>query len=169
MTHGAGSNRSDLHNSTSRRDGDKSPTRSYKSDQKSRQAAKIAELANAIEQAGLLRLDEQAKALGLERSTAWTILQGNHKASGISAKIINRMLTSIHLPQNVRAVLIEYIEEKAAGIYGHGNKECKKFVEKLSGLPFKRKLALTAPQTPQEAAARMASRRSSRLRSNLRR
>jgi hypothetical protein len=167
MTHGAGSNRSDLHNSTSRRDGDKSPTRSDKSDQKSRQAAKIAELANEIEQAGLLKLDEQAKALGLERSTAWMILQGNHKASGISAKIINRMLTSIHLPQNVKAVLIEYIEEKAAGIYGHGNKECKKFVEKLSG--FNRKLAVTAPQTPQEAAARMASRRSSRLRSKLRR
>ena len=40
---------------------------------KARQSSKISELAEAVKSAGFLTLDEQAKALGLSRSTAWTI------------------------------------------------------------------------------------------------
>ena len=40
---------------------------------KARQSSKIRELAEAVKSAGFLALDEQAKALGLSRSTAWTV------------------------------------------------------------------------------------------------
>ena len=59
---------------------------------RARQSSKIRELAEAVKSAGFLTLDEQAKALGLSRSTAWTIRKASHKASGLSASIINRML-----------------------------------------------------------------------------
>ena len=45
---------------------------------KARQLSKIRELAEAVKSAGFLTLDEQAKALGLSRSTAWTIRRPNH-------------------------------------------------------------------------------------------
>ena len=45
---------------------------------KARQASKIREIGDALIALGYLVLDEQAKALGLVRSTAWTILQANH-------------------------------------------------------------------------------------------
>src|SRR6266478_9905874 len=54
---------------------------------KARQSLKIRELAEALKSAGFLTLDEQAKALGLSRSTAWTIRKASHKASGLSASI----------------------------------------------------------------------------------
>jgi hypothetical protein len=41
---------------------------------KARQAAKIRELGHALVDAGFLTLDEQSKAVGLARSTTWTIL-----------------------------------------------------------------------------------------------
>jgi hypothetical protein len=61
-------------------------------------------------------LDAQAKAIGLPRSTAWTILSAEHKATGLSARIICQMLSSNRLPLLVRAKIIEYAEERAAGI-----------------------------------------------------
>jgi hypothetical protein len=55
---------------------------------KARQAAKIRELGHALVDAGFLTLDEQSKAVGLARSTTWTILRASHKGSGLSAAII---------------------------------------------------------------------------------
>lgn len=52
---------------------------------KARQGLKIRELGAALVSVGLITLDEQAKALGLPRSTTWTILKGTHKSSGLSA------------------------------------------------------------------------------------
>jgi hypothetical protein len=66
--------------------------------QRAQQSSKIKELAEAVKFAGFLTLDEQAKALGLSRSTAWTIRRASHKASGLSASIINRMLVAPELP-----------------------------------------------------------------------
>ena len=60
----------------------------------------------------------QTKALGVPRSTAWTILQARHKNYGLSEKLIKRMLASQHLPPLVRSKIIEYREEKTAGLYG---------------------------------------------------
>jgi hypothetical protein len=56
---------------------------------KARQAAKIRELGHALVDAGFLTLDEQSKALGLARSTTWTILRASHKGSGLSAASSN--------------------------------------------------------------------------------
>lgn len=87
-------------------------------DMKARQAAKIREIGEALMSVGLVTLDAQANALGLPRSTTWTILTAEHKGYGISAKIISRMLNSEQLPRLVRAKIMEYAQEKAAGLYG---------------------------------------------------
>jgi hypothetical protein len=94
------------------------PTNLSLADAKARQSSKIREIGEALITAGFVSLDAQAKALGLPRSTAWTILSAEHKSTGISAKIICRMLSSERLPPLVRAKIMEYAEEKAAGIYG---------------------------------------------------
>ena len=99
---------------------------------KARQASKIRELAEAVESAGFLTLDEQAKALGLPRSTAWTIRRASHKASGLSASIINRMLAAPELPALARSKIIEYVEEKAAGLYGGSRSQRRRFAAQLS-------------------------------------
>jgi hypothetical protein len=69
---------------------------------KARQFSKIRELVEAVKSAGFLALDEQAKALGLPRSTAWTIRKASHKASGLSAPIINRMLAAPNQDPRIR-------------------------------------------------------------------
>jgi hypothetical protein len=61
---------------------------------KSRQAAKIRERGQSLIDAGFVTLDQQPEALGLARSTTWTILRASHKGSGLSAAGINRMLLS---------------------------------------------------------------------------
>src|SRR5512136_1820143 len=81
---------------------------------KARQSAKIREIADALIAEGFFTLDAQAKALGLGRSTTWTILKASHKSTGLSAKIIDRILAR-HLPLLVRAKILEYVEEKAIG------------------------------------------------------
>jgi hypothetical protein len=86
---------------------------------KARQASKIREIGDALIALGYLALDEQAKALGLARSTVWTILRADHKNSGLSATVINRMLAAPHLPPLVRAIILEHVEERVAGLYGH--------------------------------------------------
>jgi hypothetical protein len=86
---------------------------------KTRQSCKIRELGGALITAGFRTLDEQARALGLSRSTAWAVLKANHKASGLAAATISRMLSSPELPTHVRATILTYVEEKLAGLYGH--------------------------------------------------
>jgi hypothetical protein len=99
---------------------------------KARQSSKIRELAEAVKSAGFLTLDEQAKALGLSRSTAWTIRKASHKASGLSASIINRMVAGPELPPLARTKILEYVEEKAAGLYGGSRRHRRKFAARLS-------------------------------------
>ena len=99
---------------------------------KARQSSKIRELAEAVEAAGFLTLDEQAKVLGVPRSTAWTIRRASHKASGLSASIINRMLAAPELPLMVRAKILEYIQEKATGLYGGSQSQRRRFTARLS-------------------------------------
>ena len=98
---------------------------------KSRQSSKIREIGEALIAAGFCALDEQAEALGLSRSTTWTILKGNYKNSGLSAATLNRILASPHLPPIVRAKIHEYIEEKTAGLYGDSKTRLRKFTATL--------------------------------------
>ena len=106
--------------------------RLFSAAQRAQQSSKIKELAEAVKSAGFLTLDEQAKALGLSRSTAWTILKASHKASGLSGSIINRMLAAPELPPLVRTKILEYVEEKAAGLYGGSRSQRRKFSARLS-------------------------------------
>lgn len=85
---------------------------------KNRQSVKIGQIIQALDSVGICTLDEQAFALGLNRSTVWNMRRGNHKGSGLSPKIIDRMLSSPQLPSSVRAKIDEYVEEKAAGNFG---------------------------------------------------
>jgi predicted DNA-binding transcriptional regulator AlpA len=101
-------------------------------DMKMRQSAKIRELGQALTAAGIVSLDAQAKVLGLSRSTTWTLLKGNHKGSGLSIETINRMLTAQHLPPAVRVKLLEYVQEKAFGCYGHSERLRRRFIDKLA-------------------------------------
>ena len=63
---------------------------SVSAEMKARQSSKIRELAETVEAAGFLTLDEQAEISGVP------------EASGLSASIINRMLAAPMLPLLVR-------------------------------------------------------------------
>jgi len=82
---------------------------------KLQQSAKIREIGEALAASNVHTLDRKAEVLGLSRSTTWALLQGNHKSSGLSVTIINRMLAAPVLPSQVRVKIIEYVKEKAAG------------------------------------------------------
>ena len=101
-------------------------------DVKLKQALKIQEIGAALVESGIVGLDNQARVLGLSRSTTWTILKGNHKASGLSATIVKRILAAPRLPAPVRAKILEYVADKAAGRFGHGEALRRKFVNSLS-------------------------------------
>jgi len=85
-----------------------------------------------LAECGFVALDEQADVLGLSRSTAWTILRGKHKTSGLSAMTINRMLATGRLPPMVRLKLLEYIAEKMSGAYGGQKHHLRAFASRIS-------------------------------------
>jgi hypothetical protein len=99
---------------------------------KSRQNAKIKEIGDALRAAGYHSLNKQAEALGLCRSTAWTVLQAGHKTSGLTRAVLNCMLAAPKLPPPVRAKVLEYIAEKSEGLYGHSPKQRRRFRAALS-------------------------------------
>ena len=107
-------------------------------ERKARQAAKIKELWQALRTAGFVTVDEQAKVLGLSRSTAWTIRRANHKSSGLSASTLIRMLAAPELPPAARSKILEYIEEKAAGVYGGSLSQRRRFAARLGIQDVKR-------------------------------
>jgi predicted DNA-binding transcriptional regulator AlpA len=112
-----------------RRAGDQNTMRNA---ERRRQRLKIEDIGTALAECGFVALDEQAYVLGLSRSTAWTILRGMHKSSGLSAITINRMLTTGRLPPRVRLKLLEYIAEKMSGAYGDRTHRLKAFASRIS-------------------------------------
>ena len=107
---------------------------SISSDLKAMQAAKIRELRQELLRVGLMTLDQQAKSLGLGRSTAWAVLKGNHKCSGLSTKVIKRMLASEQLPSSARMVLLDYVANRSAGAYGHNRARLRAFRTEMADL-----------------------------------
>jgi hypothetical protein len=91
----------------------------------------IRSICDALIAAGFEMLDRQAEALGLPRSTTWSILHGNYKKSELSATLVNRMLKSPRLPASVRARIIEYIEAKVGGGYGQNKMQQRRFRARL--------------------------------------
>jgi hypothetical protein len=96
-----------------------------------RQTFRIKELAETLEAVGFVSLDEKANALGLSRSTTWTILKAKHKNYGLSAAVLNRVLRKPDLNSRVSAKIMEYVQEKAAGSYGHNDAQLYRFVRHL--------------------------------------
>ena len=101
---------------------------------RARQWAKIREITESLRLAGFQSLDEQAEAIGLNRSTTWSILKGLHKNSGLSTTTIFRILSHKRLPAPVRKKLLEYVEEKARGLYGDSPIRVEQFKERWARL-----------------------------------
>ena len=103
------------------------PLKSKLTEAKARQATRIRELGSALTASGLVTLGEQARALGLSRSSAWAVLKANHKTSGLAAGTINQMLSSPALPTPARVTILTYVDEKLAGLYGHNKTQLRRF------------------------------------------
>jgi hypothetical protein len=66
----------------------------------------------ALIAAGYRTLDAQAKALGVHRATAWTIIRTKHKLGRLNLKTTERMLANPQLPPGVRSVVERYLAER---------------------------------------------------------
>ena len=72
----------------------------------------LGNISEALIASGYTSLDEQAEALGLSRSTTWTITKSKHKVGRLSAKTINRILTNPKTPVAVRKAVQQYAVER---------------------------------------------------------
>ena len=72
----------------------------------------LQEITAALIAAGYTTLDAQAKALGIHRATAWTIIKTKHKLGRLNSKTTDRMLANPNLPPSVCAVLESYVAER---------------------------------------------------------
>ena len=72
----------------------------------------IEDIADALVAAGYTTLDKQAKALGIHRATAWTIIKNRHKLDRLNTNTTKRILANRELPQCVRDVLQRYVAER---------------------------------------------------------
>jgi len=70
-------------------------------------------ISEALIASGYTSLDQQAKALGIHRSTAWTIIKTKHKLGRLSTKTTKRILANPELPQSVRYVVDQYMAERS--------------------------------------------------------
>src|SRR5262245_38457424 len=77
-----------------------------------RRMVPVQHIADALVEAGYASLDEQAKALGIHRATAWTIIKTKHKLGYLNPKTTERMLANPELPQCIRDVLQRYVAER---------------------------------------------------------
>ena len=77
-----------------------------------RRTTPIEHIADALVAAGYTSLDKQAKALGIHRATAWTIIKKKHKLGRLNPDTTNRMLANRELPPSVRIVIEQYLAER---------------------------------------------------------
>jgi hypothetical protein len=73
----------------------------------------LQQIAEALVQAGHRSLDDQARALGIHRSTTWTIIKTKHKLGRLSAKTTKRILANPNTPPSVRAIVAKYLAERS--------------------------------------------------------
>jgi hypothetical protein len=76
-------------------------------------ATDIQHITDALVAAGYTSLDKQAKALGIHRATAWTIVRSKHKLGRLNVETTEQMLASSHLPPSVRTVVEQYRAERS--------------------------------------------------------
>ena len=72
----------------------------------------IQPIAEALIEAGYTSLDEQAKALGLSRSTAWTIAKTKHKLGRLNTKTTRCILANPETPVSIRAIIHSILDLK---------------------------------------------------------
>jgi hypothetical protein len=72
----------------------------------------VQEIREALVTSGYVSLDQQAKALGIHRSTAWTIIKSQHKLGRLNHKTIKRILENSETPPTVRTIVQQYLTEK---------------------------------------------------------
>ena len=73
----------------------------------------IQQITLALIAEGYTTLDAQAKALGIHRATAWTIVRTKHKLGRLNTKTTERMLANPNLPPSVRDLVAQYHAERA--------------------------------------------------------
>ena len=73
----------------------------------------LQQISEALVEAGHKSLDDQARALGIHRATAWTIVKMKHKLGRLNAKTTQRILENPETPPAVRAVIEKYLIEKS--------------------------------------------------------
>lgn len=79
-------------------------------------SVQIQDITAALVESGYTSLDQQAKALGLRRSTTWTIIRTKHKLGRLSAKTITRILENPETPTSVRAIVEQYLDERPGAV-----------------------------------------------------
>src|SRR5690242_2111004 len=62
-------------------------------------------IADAVIRAGYTSLDAQAKALGVNRSTAWTIMKTKHKLGHLNNTTVRCILANPNTPVSVRVII----------------------------------------------------------------
>ncbi len=72
------------------------------------QRAALQQIGAALIACGYTSLDAQAQALGISRSTAWTIVKSKHKVGRISVRVMIQMLSNPELPPRVREAVERY-------------------------------------------------------------
>jgi hypothetical protein len=72
----------------------------------------VQHIADALVEAGYTSVSRQARALGISRATAWTIMRTKHKLGYLNGKTAERMLANPELPTCIRDVLHRYATEK---------------------------------------------------------
>ena len=73
----------------------------------------LQDISEALIACGYTNLDKQAKALGVRRSTAWTIVKAKHKLGRLSSKTTSRILANPETPLAVRNVVQQYLDERS--------------------------------------------------------
>jgi len=74
---------------------------------------RLQDIGDALVAAGYTSLDEQAKALGVTRSTAWNIVNGKNKLDRLARKTTKRILANPNTPPSVRAIIQQYLAERS--------------------------------------------------------
>ena len=77
---------------------------------------RLQHISDALIASGYTTLDGQAKALGIHRATAWTIVKTKHKLGRLSAKTTKRILENPDTPPAVRTVIKKYLAERSDGL-----------------------------------------------------
>jgi hypothetical protein len=81
-------------------------------EQISSQGRPIHLIADVLIKAGYTSLDEQARALGVSRYTAWTIVKTKHKLGRLNAKTTRCILANPDTPVSVRAIIHSILDRK---------------------------------------------------------